>query len=55
MNSRVRHGNAPLRHHRHEISIAQPVGILPTDAQLNDLGIEAASAVYGILGYENAP
>src|SRR5450631_4650645 len=45
---RVRHGNTPLGHHRHEISIAQPVGNVPANAQLDDLGIEAATSVNGI-------
>src|ERR1700692_4555626 len=30
--------------HRHEIPIAQPVGDVPADAQLDDLGIEAATS-----------
>jgi hypothetical protein len=48
MNRRVLHGNSPLGHHRHEISIAQPVGDVPADAQLDDFGIEAATSVNGI-------
>src|SRR5260370_40756549 len=48
VNRRVRHTNAALGHHRHEISIAQPVGDVPADAQLDDLGIEAATSVNGI-------
>jgi hypothetical protein len=48
MNRRVRHANAALGHHRREISIAQPVGDVPADAQLDDLGIEAATSVNGI-------
>jgi hypothetical protein len=51
MNRRVRHSNAPLGHHRLEISIAQAVGDVPADAQLDDLGIEAAASVDGISGY----
>jgi Gluconate 2-dehydrogenase subunit 3 len=39
-NSRVRDFNTPLRHHRHEISIAQPLGDIPADANLNDAGVE---------------
>ena len=39
------------QHHRHEISIAQPVGDVPADAQLDDFGIEATSAVDGITDY----
>jgi hypothetical protein len=48
MNRRVRHANTSFGHHRHEISVAQPVGDLPADAQLDDLGIEAAASVNGI-------
>jgi hypothetical protein len=48
---RVRHGNAPLGHHRHEIPIAQPVSDVPADAQLDDLGMEAAPAVDGLSDY----
>jgi hypothetical protein len=51
MNRRVRHANAALGHHRHEISIAQPVGDVPADAQLDDLGIEAATSVNRISDY----
>ncbi|HWX36929.1 MAG TPA: PIN domain-containing protein [Steroidobacteraceae bacterium] len=53
----------------HEIPIAQPVGDVPANAQLDDLGIEAATSVHGISGngrghlgisgtpelYDNAP
>jgi hypothetical protein len=45
MNRGVRHANAALGHHRHEISIAQSVSDVPADAQLDDLGIEAATSV----------
>src|SRR5258708_7284660 len=45
MNRRMRNDNAALGHHRHEISIAQPVGDVPADAQFDDLGIEAATSV----------
>jgi len=48
MNRCVRHGNAALSHHRHEISIAQSVGNVPADAQLDDLPIEATTSVNGI-------
>jgi hypothetical protein len=48
MNRRVRHDNAALGHHRHEIPIAQSVGDVPADAQFDDLGIEAAASVNGI-------
>src|SRR5476651_1817459 len=46
-NRRVRDLNIPLRHHRHEISIAQPVGDVPAKAQPNHVGIEGAAAVHG--------
>jgi hypothetical protein len=46
-NRRVRDPNAPLRHHRHEISIAQPVGDVPA-AKLNDVGVKGAAAVHGV-------
>jgi hypothetical protein len=32
LNRRMRHSNAALGHHRHEISIAQPIGDVPTNA-----------------------
>jgi len=48
VNRRMRHDNAALGHHRHEISIAQPIGDVPADAQFDDLGIEAATSVNGI-------
>jgi hypothetical protein len=51
MNRRVRHDNAALGHHRHEVPIAQSVGDVPADAQLDDLGIEAATSVNGIADY----
>jgi hypothetical protein len=44
MNRRVRH-DAALGHHRHEIPIAQSVGDVAADAQLDDLGIEPAPSV----------
>ena len=47
----VRHNNAALRHHRREISIAQSVGDVPADAELDDLGIKAATSVDGISDY----
>jgi hypothetical protein len=40
MSRRMRPNNAALGHHRHEIPIAQPVGDVPADAQLDDFGIE---------------
>src|ERR1700682_3566009 len=48
MNRGVRYGDSALSHHRDQISIAQPVGDVPADAQLDDLGIEAAAAVHGV-------
>jgi len=48
---RMRHGNTPLGHHCHEIPIAQPIGDVPANAQLDDLGIETAAAVNGISDY----
>ena len=51
MNRRVRHDNAALSHHRHEIPITQSVGDVPADAELNDFRIEAATAVNRISGY----
>jgi hypothetical protein len=39
-NRRVRDLDPTLRHHRHEISIAQPVGDVPADAKLNDVGVK---------------
>jgi hypothetical protein len=51
MNGGVRHGNASLRHHWHEIPIAQPLGDVPADAQLDYLGIEAAPAINEISRY----
>ena len=45
MNRRVRYDNAALGHHRHQISVAQSVGDLPADAQLDELGIEPATSV----------
>ena len=50
-NRRVRHDNPPLRHHRGEIPIAQAVSDIPADAQLNYLGIKAATSVNGISDY----
>jgi hypothetical protein len=47
----VRDDNAALGHHRGETSIAQPVGDVPPDAQLDDLGIEAATSVNAISHY----
>ena len=44
----MRHTNSALGHHRVEIPIAQSVGDVPADAQLDDLGIEAATSVDGI-------
>jgi hypothetical protein len=48
MNRRVRHHNAALGHHRHEIPIAQSVGDVLAYAQLDDLGIEPATSINGI-------
>jgi hypothetical protein len=45
MNRRVRHDNSALGHHRPEIPIAQSVGDVPADSQLDDLGIEPAPSV----------
>src|SRR5215831_1361892 len=39
-NRRVRHGNATLSHHGHEIPITQFVAEVPTNAQHHDLLIE---------------
>ena len=50
MNRCVRNDDAPLRHHRHEVSVAQPVGDIPAHALFDDLGIEAAAAVRWDLG-----
>jgi hypothetical protein len=47
MNRGVRHANAALGHHRYEIPVAQSVGDVPADAQLDDFGIEAAASVMG--------
>jgi hypothetical protein len=44
----LRHANTALGHHRHEISMAQPVGDVPAEAQLDDFSIEAAAAVNGV-------
>jgi hypothetical protein len=41
----VGNDNAALSHHRHEISITQPVGDVPAHAQFNDLGVEPAPSV----------
>jgi hypothetical protein len=46
----VRHDDAPLRHHRHPIPVAQPVSDVPAHALFDDLGIEAAAAVRWDLG-----
>jgi hypothetical protein len=51
MNGGVRHANAALGHHGYEIPIAQPIGDVPTDAQLDDLGIKAAPAINEISRY----
>ncbi len=51
MNRRVRHDDAPLRLHRHQIPVAQPVSDVPAHALFDDLGIEAAAAVNGISDY----
>ena len=50
INRRMRHDDAALGHHCHEISIAQPVGDVPADTQLDDFRIEAAPAVQGVSG-----
>jgi hypothetical protein len=34
-----------LGHHLHEVAIRQPIGNVPSYAQLNDLGIEGALAI----------
>jgi hypothetical protein len=47
-NRRVRDLDTTLRHHRDEISIAQPVGDVPADAKLDDVSIEGAAAVNGV-------
>src|SRR5665213_3486004 len=39
-NRRVRDRDTALCHHSHEISIAQPVGDVPANAKLNDVGVE---------------
>src|ERR1017187_9224113 len=44
-NRRVRDLDTTLRHHRHEISVAQPVGDIPADAKLNDVGVEGTAPV----------
>jgi hypothetical protein len=41
----VRHDNAALGHHRLQISVARSVGDVPAHAQLDDLGIEAATSL----------
>jgi len=55
----VRYDDAALGHHRHEISVAQPVADVPPDAQLDDFGIEAATSANGIpddgLGHFGCP
>jgi hypothetical protein len=37
-----------LGHHLHEVAIRQPIGNVPSYAQLNDLGIEGALAVHRV-------
>jgi hypothetical protein len=37
-----------LGHHLHEVTIRQPIGNVPSYAQLNDLGIEGALAVHRV-------
>jgi hypothetical protein len=39
-----------LRHHSNEVPIAQPIGDVPANAQLNDFSIEHPSAVDGVTG-----
>ena len=47
-NRSVRDLDTTLRHYRHEISTAQPVGDVPAGAKLNDVGVEGAAAILGI-------
>ena len=37
-----------LRHHSNEIAIAQPIGDVPANAQLNDFSVEHPSAIDGV-------
>ena len=39
-----------LRHHSSEVPIAQPVGDVPANAQLDDFSVEHPSAVDGVRG-----
>jgi hypothetical protein len=38
-------------HHRNQVSIAQTVGDVPTNAELNELGLEPASAINRVARY----
>jgi hypothetical protein len=46
----VSYHDPALRHHSNEVAIAQPLGDVPANAQLNDLSVEHLSAVDGITG-----
>src|SRR5580658_5053776 len=48
---RVGHTEPALRHHGYQVSIAQPVGDVPADAQFDDLSVESTTAVDPIAGF----
>src|SRR5882672_8867782 len=46
----VGYHDTALRHHCSQVAIAQPVGDVPANAQLDDFSVEHSSAVNGITG-----
>src|ERR1035437_3897796 len=44
----VSHDDPALRHHPNEVPIAQPIGDVPANAQLDDFSIEHTSTVDGV-------
>lgn len=50
-NRRVRHVDPALSHHGDQVPIAQPARDVPTNAELNDLSLEPASAVDRVARY----
>jgi len=46
----VGYHDAALRHHSNEVAIAQPVGDVPANAQLDDFSVEHPPAVDAVTG-----
>ncbi len=42
---RMRHDDAALGHHGSQVSVAQSVGYVPADAELNGFGLEPATSI----------